>query len=138
MGGKTYPPNARTLDDALMGDGYVYRGFIAAVPRKHGQFKYAFRPMMSEEITVIEESIKSLVKDGKRAEAEKLVAKTISEKVTWCDATEAGTLTVDEARRLHQAVFNRCYLQLIGAEPMDESDEDGKTSSQQLGADLKN
>ena len=119
MGGqlKAWPENAKTLDEILIGDGLCYRGFIEAVPGLHGQFQYAFRPLLPAEITVAMGRINTLSEEGKRAEAEGLVARLISEHITW----NTGV-----------------YLQLIGQKPMDSRYAENPTADKQWADDLGN
>jgi hypothetical protein len=138
---KAWPTEARTLDEVLIGDGYVYRGFVAAVPRKHGAFQYAFRPMLPAEVTVVQAQVNKLTEEGKSDQAEALVAKTISEHVTW-NSANGKALTAKEVNQLPNPVYNAVYLQIIGVREMDEGydkdPEDSLTASQQLAADIKN
>lgn len=145
MGGqqlKPWPAEAKTLDEVLIGDGYCYRGFIKAVPRQHGAFQYAFRPMLPAEVTITQDRIDKLSDSGKKQEAEDLVAQTIADHLTWNSVTGTG-LSAEDAAKLPNAIYNTVYMQLIGLRPMDEGyDQDvkpnGKTSTSQLADDVKN
>lgn len=150
MGGqlKAWPDEARTLDEILIGDGLCYRGYVAAVPRHHGAFQYAYRPMLPAEITATQHRINTLSDSGKKEEAEGLVARVISEHLTWNSVTD-GPLTPAQVNKLPNQVYNTVYLQLIGLREMDEGydwnpDDESeqpasrKTSTQQLADDVKN
>lgn len=144
MGGqlKPWPSEARTLDEILIGDGLCYRGYIKAVPRLHGAFQYAFRPMLPAEVTTTQDRINKLMESGKKAEAEGLVARVISEHLTWNSVTDEP-LTPEQVNKLPNPVYNAVYLQLIGIREMDEGYEENpeaesKTSTQQLADDIKN
>lgn len=144
MGGqlKPWPADARTLDEVLIGDGYCYRGFVKAEPRKHGPFQYAFRPMLPKEVTVTQREVGRLSDADKEGEAEDLVAKTVAAHLTWNSVT-GGALTKEQVAGLPNRIYNKVYMQLIGVEEMGEGyDQDpqapGKTSTQQLADDVKN
>lgn len=134
---KPWPADAKTLDEILIGDGLCYRGFIEAVPGVHGCFQYVFRPMLPVEVTVTQGRINKLSDEGKKAEAEALVARVVSEHITWTSVTE-GPITAEQVGQLPNPVYNRLYMQLLGMSPMDSRYAEGPTAGQQLADDLGN
>jgi hypothetical protein len=138
-----WPEKSASIDEVLIADGYVYRGYIEPKPRQHGAFQYAFRPLLPEHISAIQAEINRLNKNGEQAKAEQVILDTIARHITWNSVT-GGPLTREQASRLHNPIYQTIYLQMMGAEPMGEgydsepSGGKGKTAPEQLEADVKN
>lgn len=130
-------PESRSLDDLIMGDGLVFRAFIKASPRRHGQFQFCFRPLLPEQIAAAEQAVRTAAQTS-RAAAVKVMAKVISEQLTWCSAT-GGPLSADQAGKLVDPVFNKTWFILLAEIGSDEGgDADSTTALDEFSATLKN
>jgi len=100
-------------------DGYTESGYVEAKPGLHGEFRFTYRPLLTETRSRLLRSFDNL----KAEEQDLIVAKTLAERVASWSLTkqsgEAVPVAVDNVRRLKPAIFFRLWSVVLGTEPSD-------------------
>lgn len=122
---------------AFIHDGYTLDGFIAETPRLHPAMRFRYRPMVSQNIAVVNREL-ARTRTNEPRKAEAICARTVWSQVTEWDVLdhtgEGVTRTVDNILRIQPVLFAAIYQIVCGIRPSDEdpenidaeADEDGE------------
>ncbi|ANS03308.1 hypothetical protein [uncultured Mediterranean phage uvDeep-CGR2-KM19-C37] len=109
---------------AYIHDGYTLKGYIAATPRLHPALRFDYRPMLTQNRSVIYRQIEQ-TQDARKEES--IAAATVrSQLVSWDMVDHEGTsvpLEVPHILRSQPMLFQRLFRIVTGSSPSDEDPE---------------
>jgi hypothetical protein len=109
---------------AYIHDGYTLAGYIAAVPRLHPALRFVYRPMLTQNRSVVYRQIEQ-TNDARKEES--IAAATIKSQLVSWDMTDhrgAGVpLEVPHILRSQPMMFQRLFRIVTGSGPSDEDPE---------------
>ena len=102
-------------DNVLIRDGYTQDGYIEGVDRLHGSLEFRYRPMLPEDVEVVEAAISK----AKPREGVQLLAKTIAKQLeSWVRSEPPDW---EHVRRLRYPVLHKLAGIVMGRQPTDAS-----------------
>ena len=106
----------------LISDGYTEPGYIAAREGMHGELRFAYRPMLPEQV----DEVAAILDQGNVARSHETVRGVLVRQLQeW---SESEPVSAASLRKLRPALWNRLYLIVSGRQP---SDPDPKATPEQ-------
>lgn len=114
----------------IIPDGYTENGFIAEAPGLHGELRFAYRPMLSEERDTIDRAAQASPVSQVHAMYRKALAMRLQ---SWSEVDDKGVPSpINDAtlKRLRPTLFDKLYNTVAGYRASDADPAKSKPASQ--------